>query len=547
MTTDGTTSSLGSRIVRASVVIACAHVLFKLAGLLQAKILGTYLDPRTFECAYYVPFQGCIFSLFLIGEKMVGPTFLPVFMRELDTRDERTAWKFVNALMTLHLIAVLCVVLVLVCFPELFIRLLTAWTPSHSPEKYEAARHSLRVMAPALICLSLGSTSYMILNGYKRFFLAALGNASFAFCVFFSVLIGMGLFGFDQRTVVFGVLAGSVAKLATHLVGMTDKLKLFRPSLAWRNPALRSVVLLMLPLVGGVVFARVRDVFNKIWVFSVLQQDGLIQANSFGGKLYESIGWLVPYTLSIAIFPFLCELADRNDHKRMGELLSGSARMLLSVFVPAALVCVVLARPAVDLIFRGGKFGDTAVHLTAVSMACQTLVLPAYALEYLMMQAFFAERKMVAITLLGIASSLLSMVISYVGLVPLGMRGAWALATVALGFALARSLKAVVMIAMLKRNIPFFPPAETAWFLLRLVMLSALSMAFAYAAVTGCERFVLPGPGRVAMLARLAAGGMGAAAGFAAGIFLFRVREPREMFRWTLERARGKLARRGTA
>ena len=58
-------------------------------------------------------------------------------------------------------------------FPDRVIGLLTAWDATGAASKVSLARTALVWLAPALIGLSLGSTTYMLLNGYKRFFLAA--------------------------------------------------------------------------------------------------------------------------------------------------------------------------------------------------------------------------------------------------------------------------------------------------------------------------------------------------------------------------------------
>ena len=538
--TSGTRSSLGTRVARAGIIVAIAHILFKLAGLITAKCMGHYIDPKTFECVYVVAFEGCLLTLFLMGEKVIGPTFLPVFMGELDTKGEREAWGFSNALLTLQFLVLLVVVFMITFAPEAVVRLLTAWDETHSPEKFHLASRSLRFMAPALLCLSLGSTTYMLLNGYKRFFLAAFGDASWKLCVLVAVLVGTGIFGMDYNTIIFGLLAGSIAKLATHLVGLRDKLHLLRPSFLWRSPTLRKMGLLMVPLLCGIVFARIRDNYNSIFILSCLKADGLIQASYFGRKIYQTIGWLVPYSLSIAIFPFLCELVDKDDYDELGGLLTRSGRMLMSVFIPFSLVCVVLATPMVALLFKGGEFTDRAVHLTSVSMACQILVLPAYALEYLMMQAFFAKRKMVSVTLIGVSFSVISMAISYLGVVTFGATGAAALAVVALGFTLSRTLKVTVLIGVLKRDVPFFPLRETMLFLFKAGMAGLATAGAAYACGEVFERFVSADQGKIVLLAKLAVSGTGAAAAFVVACLAMRIGEPLTMLKWVLNRGRDK-------
>lgn len=532
--------SIGERILRASAVVFVAHALFKLAGLIQLKVMGYYIGAGTYDIVYVTVFEGCLFSIFLIGEEVIGPAFLPMFMGELDTKDESAAWRFSNTVLSIQFLVLLVVCLLIMVFPGRVIQLITAWSPAEQPTKYELARSSLVRVAPALICLSLGSTTYMILNGYKRFFLAAFGDASWKFTVVITVGLGVGVFGFNYQALIFGLVLGSIAKLATHLLGMLREAKFIRPRFDIRSPAFRRMIVLMLPLACGIVCAKARDVFNNVWVLSNLKTDGLMQANSIGRKLYGTLGWLVPYALSIAMFPFLCELVDKDDRKQFGAILSNSARMLLSIFIPFSLACLVLAKPITFIIFEGGKFSGEAAVWTSVSMACYTLVLPAAAVEYLLMQAFFANRKMISVTVIGIVFSALSMAISYVTVVLSGAQGAVALAAIALGFALSRTLKSTTLVIVLKRRIDFFPLRETALFLVRTLAVGAMSILICWGCVAGFEHFISAGSAKFMLLLKLISGGSGAAAGFLLGVWIFRLEEPVIMLKWGLEWVRRK-------
>jgi peptidoglycan biosynthesis protein MviN/MurJ (putative lipid II flippase) len=331
-------------------------------------------------------------------------------------------------------------------------------------------------------------------------------------------------------------VVGSVAKLGTHLVGLGRELRMARAAFAWRTPAVKAMLLLMMPLIVGILVAKVRDNFNNVSVLSHLATEGLMQANSLGRKLYQPIGWLVPYALSIAMFPFFCELVDRDDHKQLGAIMTNSGRMLLSVFIPLAMVCAVLSRPITALLFYGGKFALQNVAWTSVSMACYTLVLPATALEYLLMQAFFANRRMVSVTVAGIVFSFLSMGISYLAVVTHGLSGGVALAAVAGGFAFSRTLKSTALIILLRRFTPCFPAGATASFLLRSLLVGSLSAGGALLARRGFEAYVSDSLHRVALLGQLATAGVGAAIGFVIGVMVLRVHEPRDMLSWALRK-----------
>ncbi|MFO7870586.1 MAG: lipid II flippase MurJ [Kiritimatiellia bacterium] len=525
------------RIARAGLVVMAAHWIFKAASAVQAWLVGSYLPGADFDVIYGFAFLSCIYAVFLVGEEMIGPAFLPVFAGEVDGKGEEAGWKFANTVLTVQLLVLLIVASAIMLWPDSVIRLFTSWRAGDDPEKYALGRSALRWLAPSLVFLSLGTTTYMLLNGYKRFFLAAFGDAAWKICVLVSVVLGMMIFGMDHRAVIFGLLAGSIAKLLTHLAGLIREVKLLRPSLAFSNPAVKRMLMLMLPLMAGIILARVRDIVNDVKILSVLETDGLIKANILGKKIYTTVGWLIPYAFSIAMFPFFCEMVDRKDRKNLSLIVARSCRMLLSVFIPFALVIVVLARPGC-LFLQWRNFTVQEAQWTAVSTACYVLAVPAAAIEYVLMQAFFAHRRMISVTVVGMVFSAFAMGVSYIGIIKLGAAGSSALAVIALGLAASRAMKSVSLLVLLKKNVDLPPAGESVSFLVRTGAAALVSAGACYAAVLGFETWVSAGSAKPVLLSKLAAGALASAAGFTAAVRLVRVKEPGMMFEWAMERLR---------
>ncbi len=473
-------TSLEKRICKAGIFVLIAHVLFKLAGLIQSKVMGYYLPQGTFDVVYAFAFENCVFMLFLVGEEVLGPSFLPIFMRELDLGDERSAWRFANTVLTLQFLILLLVAVVLVFLPEWVVSSLTQWSYELTPERYVLAVKSVRTLGPAVIGLSLGSITYVLLNGYKRFFLAAFGDAVWKFCVVGFLIFGAVMARDNAQMLMWGLVAGSLCKVGTHLLGLRSKLHLFRPTLALSHPAFRRLCWLALPLLVGIVMAKIRDEINNVYLLSALDESGLMQANSMGRKLQGTLLFLVPYTLAIAVFPFFCELVDQNDQKKLGSLVTRFGRMLLAVFAPFSIFVAVAAVPLTALIFKGGHFDSVAVQRTSVSLSFYTLVLPAAAIEALTMQAFFANRRMVVVTVIGILFSSLSILISWIGLKVCGGHDLILLAFIAGGFTLSRIFKCFTLVEMLKKNAPVFPFSETIVFLGRVTLAAGISSVGAW-------------------------------------------------------------------
>ena len=530
-------TALADRIVNASLLILVAHFAFKLAGLIQYMVMGRLVDSAVLEPVYHVAFENVIFSFFLIGEEVIGPTFLPVFMRQKDEYGEAASWAFANVVLSVQMLLLLGAVICLVLFPSAILEIILDWNPTDDPAKFGLARAALTWLAPALIFLSLGSTTYMLLNGYKRFFLAAFGDASWKFFFAGAVAVGVGIMGWGYRCLIFGLLAGSAAKLVTHLFGLLKELRHFRFRIDLRSRPVRTMFYLMLPLIGGIVFAKFRDIFNNVYVLSATDTDGLIQANSFGRKLYTTVSWLIPYTLSIAMFPYLCEMVDRKDDAEFGRVLTTTSRMLLSVFIPVALVCTIVSEPVTALLFEGGEFDRQMTTWTSIAMASYTFVLPAAALETVLMQGFFAHRRTFLITTIGIIFSFFSVLVSFTGINLLGYTGSIALAIVALGFVASRTLKVLTLIFFIRRRTPdVLPWLSSLSLVLKTLAVGAFCTATAGIADHAFVTHVSAGRASYVLLARLAVDGVAAGLIFIGATRLLGVKEPWQMLHYLWQR-----------
>jgi len=533
--------SLEDRVTHAGMLVICAHFLFKVAGFAQTLAMGHWLTKSEYD-SFTFAFTTCLFGVFLVGEEVIGPAMMPIFMRRLDEKNESGAWQFANTFLTLQFLLLIPTVLLIMLHPDWLVRFCTQWSDGDQPGAAATSTRFVHDLAPALFGLSIGSTTYVILNGYKRFFLAAFGDAVWKMAAVGGLIVA-ALFwtgGAAVKGLTLGLLLGSVLKVVTHLLAMRDKLRLIRPRLTLTDPALRAVFWLMLPLLVGIVFAKVRGMVNDVYVLSGIHSAGWIQANNMGRALQGSINWLVPYAFAIAVFPFFCELVDDNDEARMGQLITRSGRMLLVIFIPCAAVVAVLSRPLAAFIFKGGYFDDVSVQRTAISLACYILVLPASAIETLVMQAFFAHRRMVAITVVGVLFSFLSILISLAGIPFCGQNGLLLLGVVAGGFTLSRMLKSLVLVWMLRSNTPSaFPARETLAFLARTTLVAVLMAEVAWVGSHGAARF-LHLHGRLQDLLRLSAGSLAALVVGAIACAVLRIREPREMLHWTLAKVRNR-------
>jgi peptidoglycan biosynthesis protein MviN/MurJ (putative lipid II flippase) len=294
----------------------------------------------------------------------------------------------------------------------------------------------------------------------------------------------------------------------------------------------------MLPLLAGIAFAKVRDLFSNVYVLSTIRTEGLMKANSLGRKVPEAIVWLVPYALSIAMFPFLCELVDKNEKDRLGHVVTQSCRLVLSVFIPFAVLCAVLAHPIAGLLFSGDNTPPEVTRWIGVSLACYVFILPTRAVEQVLIQAYFANRRTLAVTVMGIGFSTVTIVVGYIGIVVFRATGAAALAVVALGLVAGRVMKAIAFVWVMKRDIGMFPARETLVFLVRMLVVSAGVGLSGFLGLRGFEAAISSTGTVPVLLMKLCAAAAAGAALFVVLTRLLHVGEPGLMLRWAIEKLR---------
>lgn len=545
--------SVGARIFRAAAVVGAANLLVKLLGLVrnQATVACFGISDGTTDAFFAA--QTIALAVFFLGEECIGPAFLPIYMERRERDGPARAWRLAGTVLNVQFLLLLAAAAALALWPGPIVRLMAGW----QEEVAKAAGRGLERrtagflawMAPAVVVLSLTTTTFMLLNARKKFFWAAFGEGSFrALAIAFVVTLGARrlLGGWALPA---GVLAGSLAKLATHLPGLRDELRHYRLRFDFGNPDFRRFLVLIAPLVVGSAFAKFRDIFINVHVVGRAGVDGGITSNMVGRGVIETLNFVVPYALSVGMFPYLCELADRGDRGALGAFLDRSSRFMLFLFLPLGAVLAVAAGPLADILFRLGRARGQDVELIGLVTACSALSMPFYAVERVMMKGYFSSRRTTAPIVFGMITSALNMAACYALVVALDFRGVLALAIVPLAAVGVRALKVALLALFLRRSLPLFPARPTAVFaakVLGVTEAAALAAMVAHRAAAGALNGFAGLEGlrlKLALAADAGLIGLAATAAFLLAAWALRMEELRAAADWLRPRAAALLVR----
>ena len=598
----GPRRSLGDRVLKAGIAVLAAHACVKLAGLLLKNVIPNYYGLAVSD-VFTVVYDTVLGTAFYVGEQYLAPAYLPVFTRAREQDGEARAWRFTSILFNFQFVVLAMLVAALIAWPAPIIGAFTQWDPPRvdfttrdgkkisgellevsggsfrlrvdgreesvpvdqvanaetvlrgesvdslarklegGRERRELAAKMLPYIAPGLLGMSLASLTYVLLNGYKEFFFAAFGDAVLKLSIMLGALIGAFIGKGDWRYVAGGAVIGGTMKLCTHAAAIGFKrLRLYTFSFDLADPHVRAFFMLVLPLLAGILLSRGRD---AVMINLLTTREGLPSYYGMGRSIVDTISFLVPYTLSIALLPFFCDLSARDDRQQLGEVLTRIVRMLFWFFVPLGIVLAVAALP-ISLFFFGGKkitLDEAAFPALVLRIFC--LQLPFHAIEMMVMQAYFSSRRVIAPTIAGFAFSLLSPLVAFHLIKERRLDdGMQMLAVVAGCYVGARVLKSFVLVALLKWTVPVLPLAQTAAFAARLAVAGIGAAAAALGMLQLCvgPLHALTKAGRVGSVVEIAAIMLSGGAVYLALSLLLKMEEPRECWRWTREKLRHRGA-----
>lgn len=496
----------------------------------------------------------------LVFEKVINPAFLPQFIASLKEDGEEEAWKLASTALWLFLsLLVLATVGGMLIMPWLVNQLFPVPQPIPPALEVTAAQKlahaqavaltipATRLLLLGLTALGLSSLTYTILNGYKRFVWAAMGDALWKAGVFCGALVAFVLYRKpievlinaqklaptpehqaellnlslkSLELILAGFFIGSLLKLVPQVIAIGPKWRLLRPRVDFSNPRARKMLTLAVPLLLGIVISESRGFYLTALTGTVTSSEAPRFALKLSRLIIDTFIQIFPYALSIGIFPFLADLARERDRQPMTDLVVRALRVCFFVFVPLTGILIALGSPLIDALWSGGRLTKDQSLTIIPPFVAYALGMTGFACESMLGQTFYALTRTWAPTLIGLAVSVVWVFIAKYGV----SHFHWGLAAVAGAEALCKSLKCVVMWYLLKPHLGTIKRRDNLVFFVQLLLATLSAAVVAYYAA----QYLAPsGAGRGRLLIGVTISGLLAVVTFAGMAKALKIEELR--------------------
>lgn len=450
-------------IAGAAAILAGASLASKVLGLLRNRVLaGTFGASDTLD-AYFAAFRipDAIFQFVVLGALSAG--FIPVFV-ELMEKNSAEHWRVAAGVLNALLI-------LLVAFTTLFIifapQLQAMIAPGFHGEKLALTIKLARIMALGPLFLGISAVFSGILQSYRRFVIYALAP------LFYNVGIIIGAVWltvyFGAAGLALGVVFGTVLHMAAQLPSVFAVGFRFRPVFNFRQSSIRKIGWLSVPRMIGLAVTQI-NLFAITLIASKLSAGSLTVFNLANDIQSVPIG-IFALSLATAAFPAFSQFAARADWLEFRRAFGETARLILFLTIPFAILFLLLRAQIVRVLLGWGQFDWTATVVTADTLAFFSLSIFAQGLIQLVVRALFALKDTLSPLIAGVAGVFTNIVAAII------LREQFGVAGLALAFSLSMAVNLLVLWVLLRLRVGSLDEANIIGALFK-ISAAAIAMAF---------------------------------------------------------------------
>jgi putative peptidoglycan lipid II flippase len=355
------------RLARSTAIFSVATAISRGLGLAREIVVAYYFGVSGKINAFTVAIQIPNLVRALVADAALTGAFVPVFSELLEKGEKQRAWRVASTLFWLTMLILGGITALFILLAPLLMR------PFGDPGgDFDLAVGLSRVLFPIVVLLGLSGIVVGILNTYHQFAIPALTPVAWNLVIILGLLIGVPRIE-DENAELYlyagVVVLGTVVQLLLPIPWLRRLDGRLTMALDWRDPAVKRVLVLMLPVTLTIGLINVNFVVDTLFASRLLDPELAPAAIDKAFRLYMLPQGIFSVAVTTVMFPTLARLAARRDDAGLRRALDSGIRQIAFLLVPAALVTIALAVPIVRLVYQRGEF--TAENTTIVAQCLQ--------------------------------------------------------------------------------------------------------------------------------------------------------------------------------
>lgn len=373
--------------------VAAGIFLSRISGLIRDRVFAHYFGNShaadAFKAAQKIP----NFLQNLLGEGVLSASFIPVYARLVNEKDQGQADRVASAIGSLLAVGVSFIVAVGILLTPYFVDLVA---PGFTGEKRDLTIRLVQILFPGVGLLVMSAWCLGILNSHRRFFLSyvspVLSNAAMI-----AAMIAWGWGGrYGQDALVKitagSLVAGNLLQFAVQLPTVWRLVPHLRPVLDIACSHIRVIIRNFGPVVLARGVVQVSAYIDNI-IASFLPM-GAVASLGYAQTLYLLPVSLFGMSVSAAELPAMSGASGTREEvaAHLRKRLDAGLRQIAFFIIPSAAGFLAFGDVVVGAIYQTGRFTGSDTYYVWTVLAGFTLGLPAMTFGRLYASTFYALR-----------------------------------------------------------------------------------------------------------------------------------------------------------
>ena len=381
----------GRAVARNTAIFSIATGLSRIAGLIREIVASSYFATSGAFSAFTIAFQVPNVVRSLFADAALSAAFVPVFTELLEQGRRKEAFKLASTLFFLILTVLGAIAVVFIAAAGVLMPLFTGHTFDQQLDDLTVGLS--RVLFPVVVILGLNGLVVGILNAYDHFAIPALSPLVWNFVILGCLIASNQVLSGDEQLYGYavGVVAGTGVQFAMALPQLRRLGFQRQVSLNFRDPRVKQVLLLMLPVTIGLGLINFNLLINS--TLGSLVSDDAPRAIDAAFRIYMLPQGMFSVAIATVLFPALSRLAARKDFDGLRALLGNGMRQVFLLLIPAAAATLALSTPITRLIYQHGAFGASSTELVSTALFWFSFSLPFSGVNLLLTRTFFSLQR----------------------------------------------------------------------------------------------------------------------------------------------------------
>ncbi len=412
-------------ITKAASIVGGATFLSRILGYVRDAVIASFFGTGIYADVFFIAYRIPNFFRRLVGEGSLTVSFIPVFTEELTLGSRERVKRLTSIAFTFFTIILAALTILGIIFSEQIVEL-TAPGFGNIQNKLSITASLTKWMFPFLFFICLAALCMGILNSLKHFAAPALSPIWFNLSIIGSTIFLIPFFKEPVYALAFGVVFGGMLQFLYHLPYLKRYDMFPAPDFSFRDPAIKSIVLLMLPAILGTAVYQINILVTSR--FASHLKEGSVSYLYYADRLVELPMGVFVIAVATAVLPSMSEYAVKKDWLGFKESLSFAIRLVTFITIPSTVGLITLGAPIVAMLFQRGKFSHEATVGTVYALYFFSVGLVSFGWARMLVSAFYSLKDTVTPVIAGFIAVVANIIFCFILIGPL-QHGGLAFAT----------------------------------------------------------------------------------------------------------------------